>query len=49
MRGAKLTLFWCADRKLLVFSVNIEIDLLFVLVEIDLISVCGIELELISV
>ena len=46
MRGSKLTLFLCAGRKLLVFSVNTENDL--VLVETDLISAWGIELDLIS-
>ena len=58
--GPKLTSFLCgcqnwpcffyAGRKLLVFSVSIEIRLFFVMVvEIDLISVWGIELDLISV
>ena len=49
VRGSKLTLFLCAGRKLLVFSVSMEIDLVFVMVEIDLISMWGIELDLISV
>ena len=49
VRGSKWTLFFCADRKLLVFSVNMEIKLVFMMVKIDLISVSGIELELISV
>ena len=47
VRGSKLT-FLCAGRKVLVFSVSMEIDLVLVMVvEIDLISVCGIELELV--
>ena len=29
VRGTKLTLFLCAGRKLLVFSVSMEIDLIF--------------------
>ena len=41
--GSKLTLFLCACRKLLVFSVSIKINLVFVIFEIDLISVWGIE------
>ena len=49
VRGSRLTLFLCAGRKLLVFSVSMEIDLVFVMVEIDLISMWGIELDLISV
>ena len=49
VRGSNLILFWCVGRKLLVFSVSMEIDLVFVMVEIDLISMWGIELDLISV
>ena len=49
VRGSKLTSFLCPGRKLLVFSVSMEIDLVFVMVEIDLISMCGIELDLVSV
>ena len=49
VRGSKLT-FLCAGRKVLVFSVSMEIDLVLVMVvDIDLISVWGIELDLISV
>ena len=47
MRGSKLTLFLYAGRKLLVFSVSMEMDLIFVVVKIDLISVWEIELDLI--
>ena len=37
--GSKLILFLCAGRKLVVFSVNMEIKLVFVMVvEIDWIS-----------
>ena len=49
VRGSKSTLFLCADRHLCVFSVSTEISLVFVIIEIDLISVWGIELDLISV
>ena len=50
MGGSTLTLFLCAGRKLLVYSVSMEIDLVLVIVvEIDLVSVWGIELDLISV
>lgn len=49
VRVSKLTLFLCSCRKLLVCSVSMEIDLVLVMVEIDLISAWGIELELISV
>ena len=48
VRGSKFTLFLCAGRKLLVFSVRMETDLVSVMVEIDLISAWGIELDLIS-
>ena len=34
-----MTLFLCVDRQLLVFSHSIETDLIFVMVEIDLICV----------
>ena len=46
--GSNLTLFSWVCRKLLVFSVSMEIDLVFVIIEIDLISVWGIELDWIS-
>ena len=49
VRGSKLTLFLCAGRKLLVFSVTMEIDLVLVTVQFDVISVWGIESDLISV
>ena len=39
VRGSKLTLFLRAGRKLLVFRVSVEIDLVLVMIEIDLISV----------
>ena len=43
-----MALFLCACRKLFVFSVSMEIDLVLVMVvEIYLISVCGVELKLI--
>ena len=46
---SKLTRFLDAGRKSLGFSVSIEIDLVFVgVVDIDLVSVWGIELCLIS-
>ena len=42
VRGSKLTSVLCADRKRLVFSVLIEIDLvLSVGIEVDLVFVCG--------
>ena len=44
-----MTLVLCACRKSPVFSVSMEIDLVFEMVEIDLIPVWGIEVELISV
>ena len=44
-----MTLLLCAGRKLLVFGVSMEIDLVFEMAKIDLISVWGIELDLISV
>ena len=37
VRGSKLTLGLCSGRKLVVFTVSIEIDMAFVMVEIDLI------------
>ena len=46
VRGSKLTSFPCADRKLLIV-VSMEVNLVFVVVEIDVISVWGIELDLI--
>ena len=49
MRVSTLTLFMCAGRKLRVFSVSMEINLFFVMVEMDLTSVWGIELDLIQV
>ena len=46
MRGSKLNIF-CARRKFVVFSVGMEFNLVFVMVvEIDSISVWGIELEI---
>ena len=47
--GVKIDLVFVCGVKITCFSVNIEIDLVFVMVEIDLISVRGIELHLISV
>ena len=41
VRGSKLTLFLCVGLTLLVFGVSIEIGLIFVMVEIDLISMWG--------
>ena len=51
LRGwSKLTWFLNAGRELLVFSVSIQIDLLFVwVVQIDLTSVRGVELDRIPV
>ena len=49
VRESKMTLVLCACRKSPVFSVSMEIDLVFEMVEIDLIPVWGIEVELISV
>ena len=49
VRGSNLILFWCVGRKLLVFSVSMEIDLVFVMVEIDFVSMLGIEHDSISV
>ena len=46
---SKLTWFLYSGRKSLRVSVNVEIDLVFVLVEIDLISVWEVELDLIAV
>ena len=47
VRGSKWTLFFCADRKLLVSRASIDIGLILVMVvEIDLISVWVIELDL---
>ena len=36
VRESRLTLFLCAGRQLLVFTVSMEIDLVVVMVEIDL-------------
>ena len=50
VRGKKMTLFLFASRKLHVFSVNMEIGLVLVIVvQIKLISVWGIESDLVSV
>ena len=49
MRRSIFTLFLCAGRKLLVFSVSAKIDWVLVwVVQIDLVSVLGIEFDLIS-
>ena len=49
-KGSKLTCFMYADRKSLDSSVSIEIDFVFVwVVEIGLISMSGIEVDVISV
>ena len=48
MRRSKFTVFLCADRKLLVLSVSTEIDFV-VVVKMDLISVWGMEFDLMSV
>ena len=45
----KTDLVFVCGSKITVFSVSMEIDLVFVIVEIDLISVWGIELDLNSV
>ena len=47
--GVKFDLVFVCGLKITVFSVSMEIDLVFVMVKIDLISVWGIELDLISV
>ena len=49
VRGSKLTLFSWAGRKLFVFCVSYETDLVFVMVEINFISVWVMELDLLSV
>ena len=45
VRGSTLTSFLCVGRKLFVLSVSTEIDLVFVMVEIDLISAWGTKLK----
>lgn len=49
VRGSKLTLVLCAGRKKNISSVNMENGFVYLMVDIDLVSVRGIELELISV
>ena len=41
VQGSKLTLFLCTGRKLLVFILGMEIDVVFEMVEMDLVSVRG--------
>ena len=50
VRGSKLTLFLCAGRRLLILGVTVAINWVFVMViKLDLLSVWGIQLDLISV